>query len=397
MSAPGGGESWTLVAPDWAHLDTVWRSPLPFVLWPVCDKTLLGCWLDEAVRRGIGTVCVEAADRPHLVRGWLDQRDLWSRAIEVHSQPAGDDESERILMDGLPGSDPGTPSASPAALLRRWYDLQVEALGRRDRGSVHLDHEIREGVWAGPGARIDASAVLTAPCRVGAAARVGPGCRLGPGAFVGDGAFLDEDVEVRESIVCADTYVGAHTTLERKAAQGGLLLDFASGAAVEIADEFILRPVRPSPLRPGFAERFAAGVLAPLLEALARSVSGGRATTVLQARLGRHSEAALPVHPSGPLCLRRAAWLREVAAGRMRLSGVLPRSAADWDRLAPEVRTTLEQAPTGVFALSDLYQCHSAEDADEWTHAVFQAGSADGQALARRNLLRIAMTTPMLP
>lgn len=395
MSADGGG--WTLVAPDWAHLDTAWRSPLPFVLWPVCDKTLLGFWLDEAVRRGIGTVRVEAADRPHLVRGWLDQRDLWSRAIEVNSQPKADDTGQRILMHGLPGADPATPSEAPASLLRRWYELQVEALERRDRGSVHLDREIREGIWAGPGARIDASAVLTAPCRIGAAARVGPGCRLGPGAFVGEGAFLDEDVEVRESIVCADTYVGAHTSLERKAAQGGLLLDLASGAAVEIADEFVLRSVRPCPRRPGVAERLLAGALAPLLEVWARAAAGGRAPTLLQAQLARNTEVALPVHARGPLCLRRASWLREVAAGRMRLSGVLPRGAADWDRLAPEVRTTLAQAPVGVFALSDLYQCHSAEDADEWTHAVFQAGSVDGQALARRNLLRIAMTTPMLP
>jgi hypothetical protein len=142
-------------------------------------------------------------------------------------------------------------------------------------------------------------------------------------------------------------------------------------------------------------ERLLAWVIAPVLEALAKSAARGRAPAVTEARFGRHGSRPLSVHPSGPLCLRRAAWLREVAAGRMRLTGVLPRTAADWDRLAPEVRTVLEQAPAGVFALSDLYQCHSAAEADEWTHAVFQAGSADGAAQARRNLLRIALTTPM--
>lgn len=397
MSESGRPEAWTLVAPDWAHLDTIWRSPLPFVLWPVCGKNLLGCWLDEAVRQGVAAVRIEAADRPQAVRGWLDQRDLWSRTVEVHSRATDGDGYERILMDRLPGMAAVRPPDSPGSLLNWWYDLQVAELGRRDRALVHLDQEIRPGVWAGPGARIDPSATLSPPCRVGSTARVGRGCRLGPGAFVGDGAFLDEDVEVRESIICDDTYVGAHTTLERKAVQGGLLLDLSSRVAVEIADGFILRSVRPSPLRPGLGERLLAVLLRPLLEGWARLLARGRKPAILEIRFGRQAGGTLPLYPSGPLCVRRAAWLREVAAGRMRWMGVLPRGEEDWGRLAPEVRAVLEQAPAGVFALSDLYQCHSAGDADEWTHAVFQAGTDDGRSLARRSLLRIAMANPILP
>ena len=81
----------------------------------------------------------------------------------------------------------------------------------------------------------------------------------------------------------------------------------------------------------------------------------------------------------------------------MCLAGVLPRSASDWERLPAEARSALEQAPVGVFALSDLYQCHSPRQADEWTHALFQAGSADGKgrALTRKNLVKIALTTPV--
>ena len=47
-------KTWHLVVPEWSEYDTIWHSPLPFVLWPVCEKTLLTYWLDEAVRRGIG-------------------------------------------------------------------------------------------------------------------------------------------------------------------------------------------------------------------------------------------------------------------------------------------------------------------------------------------------------
>jgi hypothetical protein len=83
----------------------------------------------------------------------------------------------------------------------------------------------------------------------------------------------------------------------------------------------------------------------------------------------------------------------------LRLTGVLPRGAKDWETLPPEAQSALKDAPVGVFALSDLYGCHSPEEPDEWMHAVFQAGAPHGagQRLAKRSLLKIAMTTPAQP
>ena len=65
-------KAWHLIVPEWAEFDTIWHSPLPFVLWPVCEKPLLTYWLDEAVRQGISSVSIEAVDRPHLIRRWLE-------------------------------------------------------------------------------------------------------------------------------------------------------------------------------------------------------------------------------------------------------------------------------------------------------------------------------------
>ena len=388
---------WNLVAPDWAQLDTIWRSPLPFVLWPVCDKTLLDYWLDEAVREGVPSVTIEAVDRPHLLRRWLDQRDLWSRSIEIRSQRDAAPDAERIVMDRLPGQAEPARAESAPGLLWRWYDLQVEALKRRNSGMVHLDHELSPGVWVGPGARIDPGATLVAPCWVGSYAMVGDKCRLGPNAFIGHGAYLDEDAEVNEAIVCADTYVGSHTSLRKMAAQGGLLLDLEKGLAVEVVDPFVMGPVNGSASRTPFTERLFAWAAGPVLELAARICARGQAPTVWEAQLSRSQHAPMRDYPRGPLCLRRAAWLRLVAKGRMRLAGILPRRASDWERLPAEARAALEQAPAGVFALSDLYQCHSPQQADEWTHALFQAGFADGtgRALTRKNIAKIALTSPV--
>lgn len=390
------GRPWNLIAPDYAAIDTIWRSPLPFVLWPVCEKPLLSHWLDEAVRRGVPSVRIQAVDRPHLIRGWLDQRDLWSRAVEVKTGPDETGDWESVPMDRLPGQPEARGVSTPTELLGRWFDLQTAALAARTTGMVHLDCEREPGVWVAPGARISETATFTAPCWIGSYAKIGGNCHLGPGAFIGSGAFLDEDVEVEESVVCADTYIGSHTSLKNMAAQGGLLMDFKKGVAVEVADAFVMGSTAGDSSPPSLLARGLALVLSPVLCLLARLASRGESPSTCQVLLGRDRELTLSNYPRGPLCLRRAAWLKHVAAGSMRWAGVLPRTPADWDRLPGDVRSALERAPAGLFALSDLYQCHSPSEPDEWTHALFQAGSAQqtGSKLVRKSLLKIAMTTP---
>lgn len=390
---------WHLIAPDWAPLDTIWRSSRPFILWPVCEKPLLSYWLDEAVRQGVPSVSIEVVDRPHLVRQWLDQRDLWSRSIQIQSQSGGGADKDCFVMNALPGEPDPTAVQSAKELMERWYGLQVEALRRRASGMVHLDHEYRPGIWFGPGTQAAPDVAFTPPCWVGSHAKIGPGCRIGPHAFIGQGVFLDGDVEVSEAIVCAETYVGSHTTLKRMAAQGGLLMDFDRGIGIEIVDDFVLSSLGAASAKPSWAERIVAALAAGPLEWIARTVNGGRPPAVADVVLGRSRSLPLPTFASGALCLRRSPWLREVAAGNLRLTGILPRGENDWKNLPPEAQSALKDAPAGVFALSDLYGCHSPEEPDEWIHAVFQAGASDGagQRLAKKSLLKIAMTTPACP
>jgi len=387
---------WNLIAPDYATMDTIWRSPLPFVLWPVCEKPLLSHWLDEAVRRGVPWVRIQAVDRPHLIRNWLGQRDLWSRTVEVKTGQEESEEWESVTMDRLPGQPETRGASAPTDLLGHWFELQRVAISARTAGMVHLDREIEPGVWIAPGVRISDTVTFAAPCRIGSYAKIGGNCHLGPNAFIGDGAFLDKDVEVEDSIVCADTYIGSHTSLKSMVAQGGLLLDLKKGVAVEVADAFVMGSTveDSSPLSP-FA-RGMAFILAPILCVLARLAARGKASVAFKVRLGRDREVMLSNYPVGPLCLRRAAWIKHVADGTMRWAGILPRTPADWDQLPAEVRSALERAPVGVFTLSDLYQCHTASEPDEWTHALFQSGAANGAGskLARRSLLKIALTTP---
>ncbi len=389
---------WLLIAPDFASLDSIRRSPLPFVLWPVCEKPLLAWWLDEAVRQGIPSIRIVAVDRPQLLRRYLDQRDLWSRTIEVLSQFPEDSANSSVqTMNHLPGLPPHQEPDSPAALLEYWYQLHLEALGRRSSGMVHLDQEVQPGVWFAPGVKMAPGVELTAPCWVGSLARISSGCRLGPNAFIGPGAFLDEDVEVKEAIVCADTYLGSHTSLRRMVLQGGLLIDMDRGVGIEVIDDFVASSTQSSETQPRWWERLLAGLLGPFLCLLARLWNRGQAPVRREVQLGRSRVVSLATYSAGWLGLRRAPWCKQVAAGNFRLVGVLPRTAEEWDQLPDDVRAVLQDAPVGVCTLSDLYGCHSPAQPEEWMHAIFQVASPDGagKRLAKKSFWKVFFTRPL--
>ncbi len=388
---------WILVAPDWSLANVLWHNPNPFVLWPVCGKPLLGWWLDEAVRQGVRHVTVVAVDRPHNVRAWLDEGDLWSRSLEVvttEPREAIEPGTVRIEMSGLPGNAPSSPSPGTGGeLLRHWLAMQSQALASRDPMGLHLDREIAPGVWVAPGCSISPEAQFTGPAWIGPCAKLGRGCHIGPHAFVGAGCMLDEDVEVQNAVVCDDTYVGRHLTVANAVVVGGMLVDLSRDVVVRIAEDFILAPLNVR--RPGWPGRIAAAILGPLLRTLARVLCGARSTPPAF-ELPNGEIVHLAERTSGPLILRRAEWLRAVAAGKLAWSGPLPRTAVDWATLPPDVAAVLRNTSPGVLSLADLYGCHSAATPDEWLHALYQCASPEGvgRLQLRRRWLHAALLNP---
>jgi hypothetical protein len=132
---------------------------------------------------------------------------------------------------------------------------------------------------------------------------------------------------------------------------------------------------------------------------MARLVSRGRPCLEETVRVGRSRQIRLRTYPRGPLCLRRAAWLGHVASGTLRLGGVLPRTESAWAELPAEARAALEGSVPGVFALSDLYACHSPSAPEEWVHALYQASSPGGAGsrLVASSLFRLALLSPVDP
>jgi hypothetical protein len=381
-----------LVAPDFAALDTIWRNPLPFVLWPVGPQPLLAHWMDDAVRRGFDEVEVYVADRPTAVRQALEGGVYWSRPVRVIPIPdEADAPADAQRVDHLPNAASDRFSGDARELLAHWFELQKTWLSARGDEQVAIDERHATGGWIGPHANIHPAAVLRAPFWIGANANIGESCQIGPNAVIGENSILGNNVEVEEACILPNTCLGHNTRLHRSLADGSALVEWARGCRVDIRERFIMRPVVTEVLGPNLLQRAAAflifGLLAPFAS-LCNPAGWSSRQVVTQSGAAIRLRTGL----GGPLWARRWPWLWEIACGHFRWIGILPRREEDWKSLPDEVLHQIRSSHFGMFSLADLHGCHDPADPEESIHAIYQALQADSRSrrLVLRNLWKIA-------
>lgn len=387
----------TLLAPDFSSLDTIWRNPLPFALWPVGHQSLLAHWMDESVRTGKTEVRIFAADRPADIRRVLEGGGYWSRSIEVI--PIVNDAAapaDAIRVDRLPlQSEDLLPVDGARELLERWLTLQKFWLEHRKAGNVEIDQETVPGGWVGPLARIHPGAVLIPPYWIGPRATVGAGCKVGPFAWIGADSVLDARVEMENAVVLPETYLGLNTRLHRSVAQGGILVDIGRGCRVDIAETFIMGSVKQRQAAVSLPGRLLALLAAILLAPLAKCWPG-QTWSRKNVRDFSGLEYSLETGTRGPLLVRRWPWLAKVVAGRMGWFGILPRGNDDLNALPGETADRLRSAHAGIFSWADLQDCHDVTAPDEWVHAAYQVLQEDDtvKRMLFRKVLRLAWFNP---
>jgi NDP-sugar pyrophosphorylase family protein len=201
-----------LVAPDFAALDTIWRNPLPFVLWPIGPQPLIAHWMDDAVRQGFDEVEVYVADRPAAVRLALEGGVYWSRPVRVIPIASeADAPADALRVDHFPDAPAAPFSGDARQLLEHWFDLQKAWLASRGKERVVIDERHPSGGWIGPHANVHPSAKLTAPFWIGPNARIGEDCQLGPHALIGENSILGSNVEVENACLLPNTCLGHNT------------------------------------------------------------------------------------------------------------------------------------------------------------------------------------------
>ena len=379
---------WTLALPDWAQLDTIRKSPLPFPLWKVGDQPILHHWLDEAVNQGVRSVHILCSDRPSEVRRSMEQAHLWRIEWSLEAVPREPEGGDALRIDRLPGQSPAPPPADGWELLDRWFALRRHWFEHAPERLPHF-----ERLALGRFTQIHPSARIRPPVWFEDYVQIGPDCEVGPYVSLGSGAVLEGPSVVRNAVLEENTILAGHTELIDAILDGGRLIHLRHRADIPKLDVLIADSLKKRNAEPSTAERVVAGAMYAAFEAAARARFGPRAERrVIQTFDGLELEE----ETEGPLWRRRRRWLKEVARGRMRLWGVLPRTRAQLDGLDPEWRSVLSEAPRGVFAFSDLHGSHGADTELEPIHAVFQANSARDamREVFKENFWKLLETVP---
>ncbi|MDX6765648.1 MAG: hypothetical protein SFU85_02545 [Candidatus Methylacidiphilales bacterium] len=373
------------ICPDWGHLDTIWRNPLPFILWPVGDEPLLSHWMDHAVRTGAERITLVVADRPSEIRAHFERHQRWSRPVEIRVPTANEKLPDQgIRLAGLPGGSQIAEPRDAAGLLALWSQLNFEWLAGRQAGEQHIDVSHGHGAWIGPRVRIHPAAQLRPPYRIGAGCEIDAGAVIGPEALIGDRCFIGPHSEITRSIILADTCLGERTLWHHRAADGGVVLDLERHLRLDLHDDLVSGRNSAEPGKTGLLGRASAALLWLLLWLPARLFCRG--TSVWDVHLPGSKSTRIETGLCGPLILRRHDWLREIAQGHFTWIGTLPRRASDLADVPAETAERLRQARPGLLALSDLHGSHSAGDQLEWPHAAMQlfADTPGMRAMIRR-------------
>ena len=230
---------------------------LPLAHVPVLGQSLLEYWLSALALQGASQIGVLAHAHPDLTQELVGTGERWglnakviseSRELtpaeallkysnELETAPAG---QSIIVLDHFP-THPELPLFASYqhwfAALRGWMPSAVTA----DRVGVN---ETRAGIWTGCHSHISAQARLHPPCWIGQHVFVGAGAVIGPETIIEDGSFVEPGAEVGRSWVGPDTFVGQFARIDESLAWGSTLIKWESGSAAQVADPFLLCPLR---------------------------------------------------------------------------------------------------------------------------------------------------------
>jgi len=100
--------------------------------------------------------------------------------------------------------------------------------------------EAGEGIWISRNVSLHPTAQLTAPVFIGENCRINAAVRLGPRAVIGNNCLVDQASAISETVIFAGSYVGQHLELHQAIVDRNRLVNVQVGAAITVADNFIL-------------------------------------------------------------------------------------------------------------------------------------------------------------
>ncbi len=194
----------------------------------------------DRMSRWTGWAILRERDIPEFanrVASGLDWRTV-SRACGLYP--------EKVFLEGLPLS-----AGSPKQTL----EANLTAVSGQFPGLYFDGREQQPGVWVARGARIPATAVLTAPCYIGEDAWLGEGCRIGPNAVVSPTCVVESGTIIANAVVTPGTYVGAELEITDSVVIHNTIHNVRLEASIEITEQHLISPLTAGPTAPVWVKR----------------------------------------------------------------------------------------------------------------------------------------------
>lgn len=117
--------------------------------------------------------------------------------------------------------------------------------GRCDLRPVGI--ETAPGIWCGPGAQVESSAVVSGPAFIGAGARIAACCNISGASSIERNCEIDCGTVVDQSCILQDAYVGVGLDVRHSIVSNKKLFHLDRNIEVGIADRRLIDAARPIP------------------------------------------------------------------------------------------------------------------------------------------------------
>jgi len=208
--------------------------------------------MNAAQEQGEGLYCLRTASVSPERYEWTGWAWLPPRLIAQLPGGLNEAEFESHLLSALTA---GTVIEVPRVLSAQSYESLLSAhaavLAKEFPGLMLSASEIEPGIWLSRNVSLPPTAKLIAPVYVGENCRVGVRTELGPNVTVGNNCVLDAHCTAANSVIFPGSYIGEALELEQVIVDKNLLVNARLGAAVPVADDFILGSLSDHHIRMG--------------------------------------------------------------------------------------------------------------------------------------------------
>jgi NDP-sugar pyrophosphorylase family protein len=275
--------------------------------------------------------------------------------------------------------------STPSALL----ETQMKMLRRDLHLSMISGTEREHGIWISRNVVLHPSVEMTAPLYIGPNCRINRGVKLGPNTVISSDCLIDTNTTIEDSLIVGGSYIGEGLELSQAIVDRSLLVNARLGTSIDILDSFLLGSLQ-QPSRPNWFGRGAQSIFAVFLILLFLPVS---VLSILYFLVFRRlsftsvNVVQLPVaegsmNSNGFVlpCLGADAWSRRwsspwnaflrqflpglwaVAAGRLSLVGLPPRTLGEIRNLSPDWRSIYLEGRSGLITEANVASANAEDE-----------------------------------